>query len=98
MTNYRFVGNHPDELDGGRPIEPGQLTGDIEVTDETPKLKQLIDDGLLVDSSESGSPTGPTNADAPAEDPSDSPVLRNLPQTPPPKPDISTNEGEEAEV
>lgn len=52
MKEFRFVGNHPDELDGGRPIEPGEFTGPIDISEESPKNKQLSDDGLLLEVSD----------------------------------------------
>lgn len=48
MDEYRFIGTHADELESGRPLEPGEFTGPIEVTEEHPKNKQLLDDGLLI--------------------------------------------------
>lgn len=48
MDEYRFVGSHPDELDGGRPIEPGEFTGPIEVDDDHPQNQRLLEDGLLL--------------------------------------------------
>jgi len=47
MKEFRFVGSHPDELDGGRPIEPGEFTGPIDT--DLPKNKQLLEDELLLD-------------------------------------------------
>lgn len=46
MKEFRFVGSHPDELDGGRPIEPGEFTGPIDP--ELPKNEQLLADELLL--------------------------------------------------
>lgn len=48
MDQYRFVGVHADALDGGRPVEPGEMTGEIDVSDKSPKNKSLFDDGLLI--------------------------------------------------
>lgn len=55
MKEYRFVGSHPDELDGGRPIEPGEFVGPIEINDDpdsegyTPKNLHLLEDGNLIE-------------------------------------------------
>jgi hypothetical protein len=46
-TEFRYVGDHADELDGGRPIGPGEYTGPIDA--DAPKNKQMIDDGLLIE-------------------------------------------------
>jgi hypothetical protein len=46
VEEFRFTGSHADELEGGRPIEPGEFTGPIDSSQ--PKNKSLIDDGLLV--------------------------------------------------
>lgn len=54
MDEYRFVGSHPDELDGGRPLAPGEFTGPIEIIDDpehedhTPKNAHLLADGYLI--------------------------------------------------
>lgn len=47
MTQYRFIGSHPDELEGGRPIEPGEFTGEIDP--DAPQNARLIEDGLLIE-------------------------------------------------
>lgn len=55
MKEYRFVGSHADELDGGRPIAPGDFTGPINIVDDeskedyTPKAAQLLADGHLIE-------------------------------------------------
>jgi hypothetical protein len=46
MSEFRYVGIHSDELDGGRPLEPGEFTGPIDA--DLPQNKRLIDDGLLI--------------------------------------------------
>lgn len=46
MREFRFVGTHADELEGGRPISPGEFTGPIDP--EETRNKQLIDEGLLI--------------------------------------------------
>lgn len=47
MSEYRYVGSHADELDGGRPLAPGDFTGPIDA--DLPKNKQLLDDELLIE-------------------------------------------------
>lgn len=47
MTEFRYIGSHAEELEGGRPIEPGEFTGDIDP--DLAKNKQLIDDELLLE-------------------------------------------------
>jgi hypothetical protein len=44
---HRFIGSHPDELEGGQPVEPGQFIDSLDI--EASKNKQLIDDGLIID-------------------------------------------------
>jgi hypothetical protein len=46
MKEFRFVGVHADELDGGRPLAPGDYTGPI--SERTPKNKSMIADGTLL--------------------------------------------------
>lgn len=48
MDEFRFVGSTPTELEGGRPIEPGEFTGPIDVSDENPANKVLLDEGMLI--------------------------------------------------
>jgi len=48
MNDFRYVGSTPTDLEGGRPIAPGEFTGEIDVTEEAPKNKMLLDEGLLV--------------------------------------------------
>jgi len=73
-TEYRFVGSHPDELDGGRPVEPGEFIGAIEIDDDpdsetyTPKNAQLRDDGHLLEV-EDGSAKAAAKAAATEEPP-----------------------------
>jgi hypothetical protein len=62
-TEFRYVGSHADELDGGRPIGPGEFTGPIDP--DAPKNKQMIDDGLLVESKAPSEDT--VNASVPEE-------------------------------
>lgn len=50
MKEYRFVGSHADELEGGRPIEPGEFTGPIDASEA--KNHQLVEDGLLIEVSD----------------------------------------------
>jgi hypothetical protein len=45
--SWRFIGSHPDELEGGMPIEPGQFIGTLDTS--ASRNKQLIDDGLLIE-------------------------------------------------
>lgn len=50
MKEYRFIGSHAEELDGGRPIAPGDYTGPIEANaDENPKNAALVEEGLLIE-------------------------------------------------
>lgn len=46
---YRYIGRHPDHLEDGRPLAPGQglPKGAVDLT--KPKDKQLVDDGLIID-------------------------------------------------
>lgn len=44
---YAYVGNVPDELDGGRPIAPGDEV-ECEVTDDHPHNQQLVAMGKLL--------------------------------------------------
>jgi hypothetical protein len=46
---FRFVGSHPDELESGQPIEPGQFIRADALDAKAPKNQQLIADGLLID-------------------------------------------------
>jgi hypothetical protein len=48
MDEFRYVGPTPTELEGGRPIEPGEFTGAIDVSDEAPANKTLFDEGRLI--------------------------------------------------
>lgn len=45
---YRYIGKSPTDLDGGRPIGPGEYTGPIMVDEEHPKNQQLFDEGQLI--------------------------------------------------
>lgn len=45
----RFIGDHPDHLEDGHPLVPGQEIPRALVDPERPKDKQLLDDGLLPD-------------------------------------------------
>lgn len=52
--NYRYIGGSPTDLEGGRPIAPGDFTGDIGILPvedgETPnKNQQLLEEGLLIE-------------------------------------------------
>lgn len=47
-ASYRFVGDHPDVLANGRPVEPGEF---VNLTDEDvrdPYNETLIHDGRLI--------------------------------------------------
>lgn len=46
MKEFRFVGVHADELDGGRPLAPGDYTGPI--NERSTKNKSMIADGTLL--------------------------------------------------
>jgi hypothetical protein len=48
MKEYRFIGDHAEELDGGRPIAPGDFTGLIDVEEGTHNGNLLLD-GLLLE-------------------------------------------------
>lgn len=46
MTEHRFVGDHPDILANGRPVEPGEF---VELSDEDLSANQgLVDEGKLL--------------------------------------------------
>jgi len=49
MSNFRYIGASATDLDGGRPLAPGDFTGDIDVSEDSPKNKHLLDDGLLIE-------------------------------------------------
>lgn len=55
MKEYRFIGNHAEELEGGRPIEPGEYTGLIKL--EAHNL-DLFNDGLLLEVPKGTAPEG----------------------------------------
>lgn len=44
---YAYVGNVPDELDGGRPIAPGDEV-EVEVTADHPHNQLLVETGKLL--------------------------------------------------
>lgn len=46
MKEFRFIGSHADELDDGRPLEPGMYTGPID--ERAAKNDQLIESGVLI--------------------------------------------------
>lgn len=46
MKEFRYTGLHADELDGGRPLAPGDYTGPI--SERSPKNKSMIADGVLL--------------------------------------------------
>jgi hypothetical protein len=46
VKEYRFIGSHPETLDGGRPIEPGEFTGPID--EKLPQNEHLVDSGALL--------------------------------------------------
>jgi hypothetical protein len=46
MKEFRYIGTHADELEGGRPLAPGDYTGPI--NEKAKKNKQLIDEGHLI--------------------------------------------------
>lgn len=49
MTEFKYVGRHADELDGGRPIAPGEYTGPIELGEEGSHNSNLAEAGLLIE-------------------------------------------------
>lgn len=44
---YKFIGTHADELDGGRPIAPGDYLGPIDVSEG--HNKDLHDSGVMIE-------------------------------------------------
>lgn len=46
MKEFRYIGLHADELEGGRPVAPGEYTGSI--NERARQNKMLIDAGLLL--------------------------------------------------
>lgn len=46
---YRYIGDHVGDLEGGRQVEPGEFTGPIDP--EAPQNAQLIEEGLLLEGS-----------------------------------------------
>jgi hypothetical protein len=52
MDSFRYVGATPTEIEEGedirRPIEPGEFTGEIDVTEAFPHNKMLFDEGNLL--------------------------------------------------
>lgn len=49
MKEYRFVGVHADELEGGRPLAPGEYTGAIDASNKSPKNHLMVEEGLLIE-------------------------------------------------
>lgn len=47
MKEFKFIGQHPDELEGGRVVEPGEYTGPI--NERAKQNKRLINDELLIE-------------------------------------------------
>lgn len=47
MKEYRYIGSHAVELEGGRPLAPGEYTGPIE--EKATHNAILIEDGMLVE-------------------------------------------------
>lgn len=47
LKEYRFIGSHADELEGGRPIEPGEFTGPID--GDLTQNAHLIEQGVLIE-------------------------------------------------
>lgn len=47
MKEFRFVGTHADELEGGRPLAPGEYTGPI--NERAAKNKSMIDSNVLIE-------------------------------------------------
>lgn len=46
MAKFRFVGEHAVSLNGGRMLDPGEFTGNLDVKDD--EVARLIEEGLLV--------------------------------------------------
>lgn len=49
LREYRHVGSHPNSLEGGRMVEPGEFTGPIDPA--LPANATLIEDGQLIEGS-----------------------------------------------
>ncbi len=49
MNDFRYVGSTPTDLEGGRPIAPGEFTGEIDVSEAAPKNQMLLEEGLLIE-------------------------------------------------
>lgn len=47
MKEFRFIGDHAETLDNGRPVGPGEYTGSI--NEKASKNAQLIRDGVLIE-------------------------------------------------
>ena len=47
LKEYRFIGGHADELEGGRPVEPGEFTGPID--GDLTQNAHLIEEGVLIE-------------------------------------------------
>jgi hypothetical protein len=48
LKEYRYIGRHAEELDGGRQLAPGDYTGGIE-TEKGSHNADLLDEGLLIE-------------------------------------------------
>lgn len=46
MTEYRFVGGHPESLEGGHTLAPGDF---LTVTEKDETTSRLIEEGKLVE-------------------------------------------------
>jgi hypothetical protein len=52
--NYRYVGSHPETLDNGSPVAPGDY---VKLTDEelkSPQNASLLEEGVLVEAPDAG--------------------------------------------
>jgi hypothetical protein len=64
MGRYRYVGDHPETLEHGQPIEPGEF---VELDDVSgTQNRMLIDDGKLVAIEEESEPKKATKKEAEA--------------------------------
>lgn len=50
MSDERFIGDHPEVLDGGRTLEPGQAFEATEEEQDGAQYKRLKEEGLIIES------------------------------------------------
>ena len=59
MKKFKCVSDHPEDLDGGRVLAPGEF---VELDDEAvelPRMQQLLNEGRLLDVTEARSEPTP---------------------------------------